>query len=291
MARTGLAMGVQGSHLFCTLNQCGARGLLVFAVAVLVGCDGGSPKKSQEVRVQAVIVTKAQASVPLPLLDIHAAPLTEVRKTLVEWGVRRRQQVDAIDAELQRQSQELIEAEARVVAAREAANAVEEERTRKRNDVILPSPENQDTSNPLDIALQKRRVEDAANREFRDQYAAVEDARGETRAATNRVETIRKELSALEGRKRAAGLGNIFSELPRPARSWRTDTSGFATITVPNTEEWVLWATATRQVGASVEVYEWLSRVPSQSPHGGVFYLSGDNLLRNETPEWLTVDH
>jgi hypothetical protein len=260
-------------------------------MATLVGCAGNSPKKSQEVRLQAVIVTKAQATVPLPLLDIHAAPLAQVRETLVQWGVRRRQQVDAIDAELQRQSQKLIEAEARVVAAREAANAVEAERTQKRNTAILPSAENQGASNPLDIALQRRRVEDAANREFRDQYAAVEDARRQTRAATNRVETIRKELIALEERKHAAGLGNIFSELPRPSRSWRTDTSGFATITVPDTADWVLWATATRQVGSSVEVYEWLLRVPSQSPHGGVFYLSGDNLLRNETPEWLTVDH
>jgi len=272
------------------VRQYGFCVLVIMAFALLVGCDRISVSESREVRVQAVIVTKAQASVPLPLLDVHAAPLAEVRTTLAGWRVRRQQQVTGIDAEFQMQSGELAKAEARVVAARQAADAVEAERKRKRDDMIRSGTAEEQPPNPLDVALQKRRVEDAANREFRGQYAAVTDARGDVRNATDQVVAIRKSLSTLEQRKRAAGLEDIYAALPRPARSWRTDTSGFVTIAVPSTEEWVLWAAATRQVGASAEEYEWLLLVPSQSPPGDVFYLSGDNLLRNTTPEWLGID-
>lgn len=267
------------------------RGLVLLAIGALIGCSGVSAPQSREVRIQAVIVTRSQASVPLPLLDVHVAPLEAIREAFAGWREQRQREVDRISAELKVKSDELAKAEARVVAVRDAANAADAERDRKRNETLQSNAAVEESpSNPLDVALQRRRVEDAANREFRAQHAVVEDAHRELRVASDQVEVIRKAIDALEEKKRAAGLGDIYSALPGAARSWRTDPAGFVTIMVPATEDWVLWAAATRQVGSTAEEYEWLLPVPSQLPPGGILYLSGDNLLRSGIPEWLDMD-
>lgn len=256
-------------------------------LVAIIGCHGCHVSSDRELRLQAVIVTKGQAVVPLALMDVHAARLASVREALKGWRTARSGEVEVIERELQLKARELAEAEAHVDSMRAAAAAVEAERRRKRDEAMRSETLQPASANPLDNALQKRRVEDAANREFRSQDRVVAESQRQVRDALARTDAIRRQMDELNGRKRETGFIDVYAALPRSSRSWRTDTSGFATIVVPSNEEWVIWAASTRRVGGSTEEYEWLLPVPLEPPDGGIFYLSGDNLLVDTTLGWL----
>jgi hypothetical protein len=94
-------------------------------------------------------------------------------------------------------------------------------------------------------------------------------------------------MAELENVSAAAGdsltIEHVFSQLPIPEASAKTDADGKCRLVLPRNDDWIVVAHAERAVGEDTEQYWWRVHLPNH-PDGTMIVLSNDNLLKKVDP-------
>lgn len=272
------------------------------AIFVLVsGCSpGGSfgkgdrPSEKTLVPLRVIVADKDQAAVPFPSLSVAGCPANEVRRLLRQaeqaYAADERRLQNAIEICRDRLSKAQSELDHELMAlAKEYNSAV----PRGENEILK-------SRNPL-AGLSKARalksaVDDQYKAALRSRIAPLEDVvkRGKQDVAAAQVDL---------DRLRASFNDRLFASLPgKPAKLWKTDKQGHATLPIVRNEPWYVWASGTRQVstkllahgmqarsgafnmevrqgGFVTHTYRWLLLVPDQMDASGALSLDQSNLF------------
>jgi hypothetical protein len=265
--------------------------------------------KTDEVPIDAFIVTKSRENIKLGLLEIQCAKLNDVvaeakhpvlrlkkEKTYVRSRLlEKTKDLEKLTAELAQSKQ--LEDESKAVDRRLGeligdVQRLEFERTEKERKVAEESdsffPPKVSAKTDILAASQERLARarqalsecTASLRELRGRLEDLQRRRALLQPLEKEVREIAMSLSDLENQfVRAA-----FAAFPVPAFIVKTDADGKAMVRVSRDQPFIIWASGNRELpGGQLERYDWLVRVPAAGNTEQKLFLSSDNLATEDS--------
>jgi len=222
---------------------------------------------TRTVRTRAVIITKGQKPYPLESLAIHGSPESDVKQALAPVLIRLKERLEKIDTEID-------ETNAKLKNAKDQIEEIDTEYREKLPDASEKPNPNQRNSVKL---LEKWRAQEITARDWhREQVAPIKTT----------IQSLDETLQVLRGEQTSIRKYRIknemFAGLPRPKKTWKTYADGQASLKVPNSGTWIVWAATSRELPTGqTEHYRWICRVPEDLDSNGALVLDNSNLLEN----------
>jgi hypothetical protein len=254
------------------------------SIASLPGCGkspnaGDAAAKSNSlfgnsiVQTRAVIITNGQKAYALESLSIHGSPASDVKQTLAPVLTRLKQGFLQAQAAIKETEARLKKAEAQLEAA---SGEIDAEHQRRLPEASARPSLSQRNSVKL---LEKWRAEEMAANDWRE--ATTADRLPPIKATIGSLEHELQGLRADVKNLRSSFSDDVFRGLPaKPRKTWKTNSDGQASLEVPNSEPWIVWASSSRKVAfGDTEQYRWICLVPDDLDSNGCLFLDNENLL------------
>jgi hypothetical protein len=238
----------------------------------VVGCSGdaggvgSSLFEQKRVPVQAILQTKGGTGRKLAALAIHGCPAGVAHKAFTAAEKQHGQalqmllkRIEAIDTQISTETDRLDKTGAAVAAEYNA-------RVPSLTDSLETA-----SRNPLEALSRSRGKKTDADDWLKQAHA---DRIAPINASISKM-TSEKEGLVTQLQATKSSLSNqLFSALPaKPARSWKTDGEGRATLSVPASENWVVWADTI----VDSTHFQWFLRIPDDLDSSGTLTLDTEN--------------